>query len=140
MLLPKTLILAGERMVVRAAEPEDVSLIFPTWMESARDLRQTRLTVFNRDYPGVVRGLLETEPAVVLTREGKNTIHAWACGRAPNLLHFAYVPLHLRSNGFGRAVISAVLEGYPETIYVTSSPLAQPHHKRFVFNPFVRAA
>lgn len=139
-MLPKTIEIAGQRMTVRDAVADDIALIFPTWMESARDLRQTRLTIFNRFYEHVVRGLLETESAVVLTREGKNTIHAWACGRAPNLLHFAYVPVHLRGNGFGRAVISAVLEGYPETVFVTSSPLAQPHHKRFQFNPFVMRA
>lgn len=136
-MLPKTIEIAGERLTIRDAVAEDVELIFPTWMEAARQLRHTRRAVFNQFYPNVVRGLLETESAVVLTKEGGFTIHAWACGRPPNLLHFAYVPYALRHHGFGRAVISGVLEGYPETVYVTSSPLSIRDHRRFVYNPFV---
>lgn len=132
--------IAGERMLIRDAIPEDVSLIFSTWIQAAKGLRQVRLSIFNSHYAPVVRRLLETEPAVVMTREGGTAIHAWACGRPPNLLHFAYVPASLRGNGFGRAVMSAVLGGYPESVYVTSSPLAIPNHRRFQFNPFTRAA
>jgi hypothetical protein len=133
----KTIDLHGERMVLKDATEHDAPFIFSSWMEEARRLRQTRLQVFNAYYPNVVQGLLETESAVVLYREGKDTIHAWACGRGPNLLHFAYVPVNLRRSGFGRAVIDTVLDGYPKTIHVTSSPLSLPHHPRFVYNPFV---
>ncbi len=135
--LPRTLELAGEQVTVREAEPYDVELIFPTWMESARQLRQTRRAVFNRFYESIVRDLLETEPAVVLTKSGGSTIHAWACGRPPNLLHFAYVPYALRNHGLGRAVIEAVLGNYPSTVWVTSSPCSIPDHKRFIYNPYV---
>lgn len=126
----------GVGFVIREAVADDISLIFPTWMESARQLRNTRLAIFNAFFPAVVRSLLETERAVVATREGNNTIHAWACGRAPNLLHFAYVPANLRGRGIGRAVISGVLDGYPNTIFVTSSPLSLRHHSRYIYNPF----
>lgn len=136
-MLPTTLTIADERVTVRDAVADDVSLIIPTWMESARKLRHTRRAIFNQFYPHVVRGLLETESAVVLTKEGGETIHAWACGRPPNLLHFAYVPFALRGAGFGRAVISAVLDGYPDTVYVTSSPLSDRDHRRFLFNPYI---
>jgi hypothetical protein len=130
--------LAGQTMTLRDAGAEDVELIFPTWMEAARQLRQCNRAVFDQYYQHVVRALMETESAVVLTREGSDTIHAWACGRPPNLLHFAYVPFKLRRHGFGRAVIEAVLEGYPHIIYVTSSPLSIRDHRRFVYNPYVR--
>ncbi len=139
-MLPRTLDIADEKVTIRDAVAEDVALIFPTWMEAARQLRQTRRHIFNQFYENVVRSLLETESAAVLTREGGETIHAWACGRPPNLLHFAYVPFALRHHGFGRAVIEAVLEGYPQTIYVTSSPLSIPDHRRLVYNPFVMRA
>lgn len=127
-------------MVVRKAEPDDVAFIFPTWMESARQLRQgiTRLGIFDSFYPDLVTRLIETEDAFVLTSEGKNTIHAWACGRGPNLLHFAYVPHKLRGEGFARAVITDVLGGYPSTIFVTASPLSLSNHARFVHNPYLR--
>lgn len=139
----KTVELHGERMVVKDATEHDVPFIFSSWMEEARRLRGNRedrgvrLVVFNAFYPHVVQSLLETESAVVMYREGKDTIHAWACGRPPNLLHFAYVPEKLRRKGFGRAVIDSVLGGYPKTIYVTSSPLSLPHHSRLIYNPYV---
>ncbi len=137
MMLPRTIDLAGERVTIREAVAGDVEFIFPTWMEAARQLRYTRRAVFNQFYEPVVRGLLEMESAVVLTKEGGTTLHAWACGRPPNLLHFAYVPFALRRHGFGRAVIESVLGGYPPTIYVTSSPLSMREHRRFVFNPYI---
>lgn len=133
----RTLEVAGERVSIREAVPGDVELIFPTWVAQAFNLRNVRRGVFDSFYPKVVAGLLETESAVVLTREGQDKIHAWACGRAPNLLHFAYVPFPIRKHGFGRAVIESVLEGYPDTIYVTSSPLSDRQHRRFVYNPFL---
>lgn len=136
-MLPQTVELHDERLVIREAVADDVSFIFPSWMECARQLRQTRRAVFDKFYPDRVRELLETEPAVVMMREGKTAIHAWACGRPPNLLHFAYVPEKLRRHGFGRAVITAVLESYPATVFVTSSPLSLPNHPRFIFNPFL---
>lgn len=125
-------------MAIRPAEAEDVSHIFPTWMEAARQLRQCNRSIFDQFYPHVVRALIETEAAVVMTLEGGQAIQAWACGRPPNLLHFAYVPFKLRSHGLGKAVISAVLEGYPPTIYVTSSPVSIRDHHRLVYNPYVR--
>lgn len=136
-MLPKPITIHGQELLLRDATVDDVDFIFSSWMDCARTLRQTRLSVFNRFYPDVVRGLLETELAVVLTRAGSDAIHAWACGRPPNLLHFAYVPKNLQRAGFGHAVIEAVLDGYPQTVYVTSSPLALPHHQRFVYNPFI---
>ncbi len=132
-----TLDIAGERVSIRPAVEKDVQFIFPTWMEAARQLRQTRRSIFDQFYEHVVKGLLEVESAVVLTKEGGTTIHAWACGRPPNLLHFAYVPFALRDHGFGRAVIESVLGGYPKTIYVTTSPISRRDHRRFVYNPYL---
>jgi hypothetical protein len=132
--------IGGEKMTVKEADPGDIAFVFPSWMANARQLRNTRIEIFNRFYEGVVQSLLETEPVVILTEKGKDTIHAWACGRPPNILRFAYVPDKLRGHGFGRAVISAVLRGYPETIFVTSSPLSRPHHPRFFYNPFLTRA
>jgi hypothetical protein len=136
--LPRVVELADQRMLIREAEPEDVAYIFPTWMEAARQLRQCNRAVFDQYYQHVVRALMETEPAVVMQQEGGSAIHTWACGRPPNLLHFAYVPYKLRGAGFGRAVVEAVLGGYPSTIYVTSSPLSVRDHRRIVYNPYVR--
>lgn len=136
-MLPSPVILEGERMTIRDATADDVGLIFATWMESARQLRNARLSIFDKFYPDVVRSLLETETAAVMTLEGKDAIHAWACGRAPNLLHFAYVPKNLRGHGLGRAVIDATLGGYPATVFVTATPLSNANHRRFVYNPFV---
>ena len=133
----RTLEVAGEKVSIREAIPDDVEFIFPSWVANAFHMRNTRRPVFDGFYPAFVRRLLETESAVVLTREGQDKIHAWACGRAPNLLHFAYVPFPIRHHGFGRAVIESVLDGYPATIYVTSSPLSQANHRRFLYNPFV---
>ena len=133
----KTVTIEGETFTIRHALPGDVSLIFPSWMEAARELRNTRRSVFDAHYPDVVRSLLETEPAHVATW-GDDTIVAWACGRPPNLLHFAWTGYKFRGIGLGRAVIEAVLEGYPATVWVTSSPLGAPNHRRFVYNPFLR--
>lgn len=129
----------GHRLVVRDGEKEDYGFVFSSWMMVARELRDTRLEVFNQFYEHkVVRPLLETERVVVLSDAESDTLHGWACARGSNLLHFAYVADKLRGNGFGRSVVSAALRGYPKTVYVTSSPLSRPHHPRFIYNPFLR--
>ncbi len=120
--------------------PEDRGGVFASWMDCARQLRQTRMAVFNEYYPHIVEALLDTDRVTVCWRDGSKGWHAWACGQAPNLLHFAYVPAPLRGHGFGRAVIEHVLGGYPKTVFVTSSPLSLPNHPRFVYNPFVLRA
>jgi hypothetical protein len=125
----------GEAFNVREAGPSDLGFVFSTWMESAREIRQCRLSVFNTYYPDRVRELLKTEPVHVAERN--STLHGWACGAAPNVLRFAYVPYALRGHGLGRALIEAALGGYPGTVWVTGSPLSLPNHKRFVFNPFL---
>ena len=122
---------------LRSARMDDMPFIFSTWMESARQLRNTRMSIFNSHYPDLVRRLMSSEAAFVLASPASDALHAWACGRSPNLLHFAYVPHKLRGYTFGRAVISAVLKDYPKTVFVTSSPLSQPNHTRFIYNPFV---
>lgn len=136
----RTIEVGGEKFTVREAIESEMGLVFSTWMESARDLHShhVRRNVFNHSYPDLVTRLLKTEPVYVLIREGKDVPHAWACGREPNVLHFAYVPFDLRGNGLGREVINACLEGYPKMIWVTSSPLAIRNHARFVYNPFIQ--
>lgn len=139
-MLPKTIEIAGALVTLRDAGVDDVGYIFSTWMEAARQLRQTRRAVFNQFYENVVRGLIESESVIALTTEGGSALHAWACGRPPNLLHFAYVPHGIRGQGFGRAVIESVLGAYPSTVYVTSSPLSIRDHRRLVYNPYVMRA
>ncbi len=125
-------------LIVREATyEEERSVMLATWIASARQLRHMKLSVFNEFYPQFATALLLAGKNCVVTSKGKETVHAWACGAAPNVLHYAYVPHKLRGVGLGRAVIEAALGGYPKTIFVTASRLAKPHHGRFVYNPLL---
>lgn len=132
-------VVAGVTFRAREMTLPDRNVVFATWMRSARQsLERTKhvaFDVFQRSYPGFVEGLLDTQRTVVLYRESDPAVvHAWACGRAPDVLHWAYVPFRLRGEGVGRAAVTALLGSYPQRIDVTTRVRGSD---RWVFNPFV---
>jgi hypothetical protein len=130
--------LGGHAFLVREMAPGDRKAIVNTWFPSARDVRNVPVSVFHRHYPAVIAACLDGARTVVLYREAApETVHAWACGEGPDLLHWAYVPRPLRGVGMGRAAIRAALGGYPDRVHV-SSPFKPRTHPRFLFNPFRR--
>jgi predicted GNAT family acetyltransferase len=132
----KCIEIGGETFTLRVAAEDDRRFVFATWCAAARELRNVRRSVFDVFYPVRVQRFLSETPVHVLASRA-DTLVAWACGRESDTLHFAYVPAHLRGHGLGRAVVESVLGGYPERVWVTSSPLSIANHRRFVFNPFL---
>jgi hypothetical protein len=139
----KTISVAGQELVVRPAMGQvDNRFVGATWYRAAEQLRNVRREVFQAEYPPWIHAMLMRKAGILLLCSARDTstILAWASGDGPNLLHFAYVPNHLRGEGLGRTIITEALGGYPERIWVTGSPLAKGHanHRRFMFNPFQR--
>jgi hypothetical protein len=137
----KVIEVGGQELVVRLNEGQsDNRFVFSTWIRAAEQLRNVRREVFYKEYPHWVSRRIQAGVNLLCSVRDESTILGWASGAAPNLLHFAYVPHHLRGEGLGRAIIRETIGGYPERIWVTGSPLAKGHasHARFMFNPFQR--
>lgn len=136
-----TVDVAGESFGLRRMRESDRNAVFASWMRSAREeLKETKyvsLEVFQRSYQPFVETLLDTERTIVLYRPASpGVVHAWACAGGPDILHWAYVPWLIRGHGFGRAVMTAALAGYPKKIW-TTTPVGRVDQGRFSFNPFM---
>jgi hypothetical protein len=89
--------------------PGDRGYVFKSWLGECRYRpKSMRADVITR--------YLDTSRTIVLANGP--TVHAFACGDGETL-HFAYVPFHLRGNGLGRRVVTALMGRYPDQIIVT---------------------
>jgi hypothetical protein len=112
--------------------------VISTWHRSYGHTRAgVDRSVYGAEQGDLVERILDADHTrTVVACSGKNddTLHAWACGRPPALLHYAYVPPELRRDGLATRLIAHLLGGVREQIDATHQwPFLGP---RFRFNPY----
>ncbi len=117
-----------EGLALRAMEPSDRAFVASTWVRSYKDASLPK--AFLTGHSRVVDSLLSRVGATVLCDAGDtNTLHGWACTEG-QVLHYVYVPMELRKQGFAKLLI-------PDAPLVLVSHKWPFDSRRFVFNPYL---
>jgi hypothetical protein len=100
---------------IRPAEPADRRLVVPTWVKEFAAAAPWSSRLARRSHGSVVDQILDGGARVVVLGHEGGAAHAWACGE-DRLLHYVYVPFHMRGYGVARRLIAAVLGDYPSLV------------------------
>lgn len=115
-------------LAMRPMQSEDRAFVASTWVRSYRDASLPK--AFLTGHSRVVDSLLSRVGATVLcAADEPSTLHGWACSE-DHVLHYVYVPLELRKQGFARLLI-------PDAPLVLVSHKWPFESRRFVFNPYL---